>query len=38
MDIDVQFNEIFQHDSLKELLDIIKKSGKLVYLFIYFNF
>jgi hypothetical protein len=27
MDIDVQFKEILQYDTLKELLDIIKTSG-----------
>jgi hypothetical protein len=27
MDIDVQFKETLQYDTLKELLDIIKKSG-----------
>jgi len=29
MDIDVQFKETLQYDTLKELLDIIKKSGLL---------
>lgn len=32
MDIDVQFKEILQYDTLKELFDIIKKSGMFIYL------
>ena len=27
MDIDVQFKQVLQYDTLKELLDIITKSG-----------
>ncbi len=32
MDIDVQFKETQQYDTLKELLDIIQKSGMFISL------
>jgi len=32
MDIDVQLKETLQYDTLKELLEIIKKSGMFIYM------
>ncbi len=32
LDIDVQFKETFQYDTLKELLEIIKKTGRFCVL------
>jgi len=32
MDIDIQFKQTLQYDTVKELLDIITKSGMVIYL------